>query len=215
MICDKKNLSFDTPSGANLSASITIYMNLWRKDMLKNIEPDFTAFENNIIDLIQEEQIKLGYQSETIRFYYPMESINSLLKTELNIDELKLVLDQFCIYVRDRLGKVTHSNKDNRFCMIIPPQGVTYVHSQIEDNHFLRELIMVISKHNCTMEDLVHVFKKYSDHVVVKEIQNGEFDYLLYFEEEQADAYRYCFKFDMGHAIYHRFTKQDYINNGF
>jgi hypothetical protein len=190
-------------------------MELWRKDMLKNTKPDFRAFENNIIDVIQEEQIKLGYQSETIRFYYPIESINSLLNTDFNIDELKVVLDQFCDYVQERLGKVSHSNKETRFCILIPPEGVTYVHTQIEDNHFLRDLISVISKHNCTIDELVHVFKKYSDKVVEKDIQNGEFDYLIYFEDEKLEAYRYCFKFVMGHAIYHRFSKQDYINNGF
>lgn len=183
--------------------------------MLRKTEPDFRALENNLIDVIQEEQIKLGYQSETIRFYYPMESINSLLNAELDIEELKAVLNQFCVCVRERLGEVTHTNKDTRFCIIIPPQGVTYVHTQIEDNHFLKDLITVISKHHCTIDELVHVFKKYSDNVIEREIQNGEFDYLLYFEDEQPDAYRYCFKFDMGHVIYHRFSKQDYVNNGF
>lgn len=183
--------------------------------MMKNTEANFRAFENNIIDLIQEEQIKLGYQSETIRFYYPIESINSILKTDLNIDELKQVLDQFCDYVKERLGEVTHSNKETRFCMVIPPEGVTYVYSKIEDNHFLRELIGVISKHSCSIQEITSVFNKYSDKVIQIKMDNGEFDYLLYFADEQADAYRYCFKFDMGHAIYHRFSKEDYINNGF
>ena len=35
----------------------------------------------NIMDVIAEEQIKLGYRSEVIYLYYPLKSLNSLLGT--------------------------------------------------------------------------------------------------------------------------------------
>lgn len=180
-----------------------------------NIEPDFRAFENNIIDVIKEEQIKLGYQRETIRFYYPMDSINSILGVKLTMDELKVVLNQFCSYVKPRLGEVKHSNKEARFCILIPPEGVTYVHEEIEDNLFLIEFIDVIRKHNSTIEEIKKIFEKYSNKVRFQAISSGEFDYLLYFEDGIPDAYRYCIKFDGSHASYHRFTKEDYDSNGF
>lgn len=36
-----------------------------RNFMMKHNEPDFNTLENHIIDVIKEEQIKLGYRSET------------------------------------------------------------------------------------------------------------------------------------------------------
>jgi hypothetical protein len=177
-------------------------------------KPDFSALENNIIDVIKEEQIKLGYKSETIRLYYPMESINNLLGTKLSVKDLQGVLNSFCFYVKERLGAVEFSNKDERFCIVIPPKGVTYVHEEIEDRYFLREFIGVISKHHCTIDDILKVFHRYSNKVNCKET-NGEFDYLIYFEDGQPDAYKYCIKFEDCHAIYHRFTDRDYENFGF
>ena len=31
----------------------------------------FSKLETNLIDMIKEEQIKLGYREETVRLYYP------------------------------------------------------------------------------------------------------------------------------------------------
>ena len=42
---------------------------------------DFTRLEKNIIEVIQEEQIKLGYRSELIRLYYPITSLNRFFHT--------------------------------------------------------------------------------------------------------------------------------------
>jgi hypothetical protein len=69
-------------------------------------KPDFKELENNIIEVIKEEQIKLGYASETIRLYYPLESICNLLGSDYTITELYDTLNQFCEFVRSRLGDV-------------------------------------------------------------------------------------------------------------
>lgn len=175
-----------------------------------NCEPNFRTLENNIIDVIKEGQIKLGYKSETIRLYYPMESLNNILGTKLCINDLQDVLEKFCFYVKTRLGNIEYSNKDTRFCIVIPPNGVTYVHKEVEDKHFLREFIEKIGKHNCNIEDILEVFHRYSNNIKYENMTNGEFDNLLYFEDGQPDAYKYCIKFEDGHAIYHRFTKADY-----
>lgn len=173
-------------------------------------EPNFTALENNIIDVIKEEQIKLGYQSETIRLYYPLESINNLLRIDYQLTELPTVLDQFCEFVNPRLGKVTYSNVNERFCFIIPPSGVTYVHEKVEDRYFLREFINKVNEHNCTLNEILKVFYNYSNDVICNKIDNGEFDYLIYFKDEHPDSFIYCLKFEDEHVAYHRFTKADY-----
>jgi len=178
-------------------------------------EPDFKALENNITDVIKEEQIKLGYRSETIRLYYPMESINLLLGGNYLIKELPAVLDQFIKHVNTRLGKVAYSNKDSRFCFIIPSSGVEYVHEKLEDNPFLQEFIDQIGTHNCTLDDILLIFHRYSDEVICKKMNSEEFDYLIYFVNGKPDAYKYCLKFEHNHAIYHRFTKGDYDSYNF
>jgi hypothetical protein len=178
--------------------------------MTKQNNPNFTALEINIIDVIKEEQIKLGYKSETIRLYYPMESINNLLGVEYSLTEVKGILDQFCEFVNTRLGNVTHSNVNERFCLTIPPNGVTYVHEKVEDRYFLRELIEKISGHNCTLDEILDVFHRHSDNVICNKVSNGEFDYLVYFEDGNPDFYMYCLKFEDCHVVYHRFTKDDY-----
>lgn len=173
-------------------------------------EPDFKTLESNIIEVIKEEQIKLGYKSETIRLYYPMESINNLLGKEYSMEQLQSELRRFCLFVEERLGKVEYSNRDSRFCFIIPPSGVAYVHELIDEQCFLKEFIEKISEHNCSIDDILKVFYRHSDAVKWEKVSHGEFDYLIYFEDGKPDSYLYCIKFEECHAIYHRFTRGDY-----
>ena len=44
---------------------------------------NFIALEKVICDTIKEEQIKLGYQKETIRLYYPMSSLVHILEEDI------------------------------------------------------------------------------------------------------------------------------------
>lgn len=178
-------------------------------------ELHFDSLENNIIDVIKEEQIKLGYRKETIRLYYPMESINNLLGANLSISELSKVLDKFCIYLKERFGEVEHFHNNTRFCFVIPEEGVTYVYEEVNDRTFLQEFIETISNHDINIEDILQVFHRYSDKVICEKMNHGEFDYLVYFEDGIPDTYRYCIKFEDCHAIYHRFTYADYVNFGF
>ncbi|MEY8355878.1 DUF3877 family protein [Lachnospiraceae bacterium 54-53] len=178
-------------------------------------ESIFKELEKNIIDVIKEEQIKIGYRTESIRLYYPIESICNLLGASYTVPELSEVLNQFCAFVTERLGNVEHSNTGSRFCFIIPPKGVDYVHESIEDNRFLREFIEKISSYDCSLEDLLGIFHRHSNNVICKKMNNGEFDYLIYFADGEPDAYRYCLKIENCHTIYHRFTKADYENFGF
>lgn len=155
---------------------------------------NFESLENNIIDVIKEEQIKLGYREETLRLYYPMESINNLLGAVLTIDKLSEVLYEFCIYLKDRFGDVEYYRNNTRYCFVIPPKGVTFVHEEVKDPIFLQEFIETISTHDCSLDDILSVFHRYSDNVICDKVDNGEFDYLICFENEVPDAYRYWHK---------------------
>ena len=80
---------------------------------------------------------------------------------------------------------------------------------------FLAAFIAAIGRHGCTMDELLAVFNRYGDRVHVEELHNGEFDWLISFEDGQPDAYRYCIADEGCHLTYHRFTKEDYEAFGF
>lgn len=178
-------------------------------------ELDFESLEKNLIDVIAESHIKLGYTKSPMGFYYPLESLNSLLGTELSVSEMEEVLEMFRKFAKDTLGKVSCSHNHTRFCILIPAEGMEYVHNTVKGTGFLKEFIEKVQYGNCDIEDIKEVFSRYSGNVRCEEIHNGEFDYLLYFEEGIPDNYRYCIKLEGGHITYHRFMQKDYEALGF
>ena len=73
---------------------------------------NFKKLENNLLDMIQEQQVKIGYMSGVTRFYYPLQSLNRLLGTELTEEEMQHAMEEFSDHACDRLGKVTASSKN-------------------------------------------------------------------------------------------------------
>lgn len=175
----------------------------------------FEMLENNIIDMIEEQQLKLGYLDETVRLYYPLSSLNRFLNTEDDEDMMTKHLERFANEVEDRLGKIDISHKKDRFCVAVPPIGAKYVHDRLNTDGFLARFITTVGKHGCTLDDVFAVFHAYSDCVHIEKVDNGEFDYLVYFEDGKPDDYRYCITNEMCHVIYHRYTKADYEDFGF
>ena len=55
----------------------------------------YDKLERNLIDIIKEEQAKLGFFKEDIRLYYPLSSLNHFFSATDNAEELisKLVLN--------------------------------------------------------------------------------------------------------------------------
>lgn len=171
---------------------------------------DFSRLETNIIDVMKEQQLKLGYMSETVRLYYPLLSLNRFLGTDYNIEEMGSELGKFCVEMREKLGEIKVSNKADRFCLAIPPEGSKYVHEHMKDGEFISDFIKTVGKHGCTIDEILQQFYKYSDKVHVEKMEREEFDYLVYFEDGIPDNYRYCITDEGCHIIYHRFTVEDY-----
>lgn len=166
--------------------------------------------EQNIIDIITEQQLKLGYRRETVRIYYPLLSLNRLLGTEADAAQMIDILSHFCDTVKDRYGSIRISEKGERFCFLIPPEGNEYIHEQETDHAFLQELIHTVRRHGCQIEEVLSLFHKYSHQVHIEKTEHGEFDYLVYFEDGIPDTFRYCITVEDEHIIYHRFTEEDY-----
>ena len=55
---------------------------------------------------------------------------------------------------------------------------------------------------------------EHSSHVECQKIENGEFDWMFRFAEDEEDPYYYCFKDEGIHIIYHRFLPEDYREFG-
>ena len=175
-------------------------------------QKDYDRLRDYLCDVILEEQIKLGYERETIRFYSPAASVANILHlADKSREAVAQALTPFCSYVRDRLGEVEVSKcSGERICFLIPAQGAEYVHENWEKNPFLEELIACFLQHGITLEDVRGIFDKWSDDVECIHIGSDEFDDVLYFADGKPDAYRYCVKFDGGHAFYHRFLTEDF-----
>ena len=126
---------------------------------------NFKKLENNLLDMIQEQQVKIGYMSGVTRFYYPLQSLNRLLGTELTEEEMQHALKEFSDYACGRLGKVKASSKNERFCITLPPQASDYVHENRKPGEFLVRFINTVARHGCTLDEVMEVFHAYSKHV--------------------------------------------------
>lgn len=164
----------------------------------------------NIIDVIKEEQIKLGYRKEKIRLYYPLPSLNALLGTQSASAQMELQLKEFFERNRDIFGDVKVSYKGERFCILFPEDASEYVNNHTKKEGFLYDFIHVIAQHDIQIEDVLQVFKMYSANIHFEKMNDAEFDYLIFFEDGQPDSYRYCLTDEGHHLIYHRYTKKDY-----
>lgn len=206
--------------------------------MRKMHELDYSNLERSLIDVIKEEQAKLGYYREDIRLYYPLSSLNHFLGTDVNADKMQKILEGtgenvdetrnivegkeagsataepivagMNARLSDKLGMVEVSHRGDRFCFHILPEGVEYVHENTKENEFIRELVNLVAKHGCTIDQIYELFTAHSDRVGREKMDNGEFDERIWFQDDADDPYYYCFKQEGGHMIYHRFLPEDY-----
>ncbi len=168
--------------------------------------PNYEELEKNICYVIKEQHIKLGYSANSRWLYYPLSALNHMLGTDCDAAGMEKVLEGFFDYAADRLGRGSVSYKGERFCLQMDAKASEYVHENVPDEPFLVELVETFSKHGITMEDVVAVFRRYSDKVRAEEADSDEFDMLVWFEDGEPDPFVYCLADEMGHVTYHRMT---------
>lgn len=166
----------------------------------------------NIIDQIKEAQIKLGYVRETVRLYYPTASLNAILEIEAkDAYEMAQWLEKYFSETETELGKIQAAVSGGRIELSVPPEGAEYVHREVDSPAFLVDLITLFQTHHCcTLEEIRKVFEAHGAYRCEKMAEGTDFDYVMYFEDTAVDEYYYCIKAEMGHTIYHRFTREDY-----
>ena len=170
----------------------------------------FDALKKSMIDAIEEGQLKLGYRDETIRLYYPLESLCALTGKKLDAAQMMRELEAFFTEDEAELGKIEISRRGDRFCLCIPEEGSAYVHEHFAETGFIYELIRLIGEHDCKLEDIRRLFLSHSENIYVEEMQGEDFDVMIRFPEGMGDPYCYCFRDEGCHVIYHRFLPEDY-----
>ena len=168
------------------------------------------TLEENLVDFIYEQQIKLGYSESSVGLYYPLDTLNKLLDVEQDADGMMECLAEFAVAVENRLGNITFSHSGDRFCINIPPKGSKYVYENVPQNAFLVDFIKLIGRHGCSIEQVKKLFEKYDENYIFEEIVDDDFDYCLYFNDGENSQYRYLLKDEGIHLTYHRFTIEDY-----
>ena len=173
---------------------------------------EYKRLEQSLIDIVKEEQAKLGYRKEDVRLYYPLSTLNHFFDTEDTVEEMEERLTHLPEDMKARLGEIAATHKKDRFCFHIPEQGSEYVHEHTAENEFIKELIELVREHGCTKKKILELFGQYSENTITEEMNNGEFDFYVRFPEESEDRYYYCFKDEGCHIIYHRFLPEDYAD---
>lgn len=160
----------------------------------------------NIIDQVQEMQLKLGFANESVSLYYPYDSIRFLLETDASDSEIPALLESTLP------EGITLKNTKSRVVVTLSPAVVSYIHEKYPPTDFLKEIIALFSKHHgITMDNISAVFEKYSpDYEQITMPEGSDFDYVFYFKNPEIDSFYYCIKDEFGHMIYHRFIESDY-----
>lgn len=179
----------------------------------QKLNMNINRFVDNMIEQIKEAQLKLGFVKESIRLYFPVESMCSLLQIKCGSgEELLSVLNEEKRFEDTVLGKIGFSLSKGRIEVRVSPDGAAYVHDCVSDPPFLAEIIDLFQKkHSLTIEEICACFAQFGENYVCEKMApDAEFDYVLYFLDGKPDPWYYCVRMEMGHTIYHRFTEEDY-----
>ncbi|WFR59383.1 DUF3877 family protein [Anaerocolumna sp. AGMB13025] len=172
----------------------------------------FKDLEENIETTIYEGLLKLGYQNnESFSIYYDLDLLNYLLGTSFETNEECLnYLKGFITFVNERYVNLRIDLERKRFRVTVPWEGISYIYRKNENNLFLKELIQTVNTHSFTLLDILDVFRRYSEDYICEEIDNSEFQYVIYFKDNTVDKFKYCFTFDQMGGYYHRLLDFSY-----
>ena len=180
---------------------------------------NFDRLEKNLCDNILEAQIKLGYDGRPMSLNYMLTSLRHLIGKKCSQAEMEHILFNFADHVEPKLGNISFRPITNGFCITVPSEGTAYINSSSDGKEFIRSLIEAVRSH-AGLDEIVGVFRSYSDDVAFSDSDNGEYQYLIYFPDGTPDDYRYCIAVEdemdgSTHITYHRFIKEDFEDFGF
>ena len=77
-----------------------------RKDYRIMYENGYKKLQDSLIDVIAEEQAKLGYMKEPIRLYYPLSSLHHFFESEGDAEAMQESLGGFPEATKEIYGEV-------------------------------------------------------------------------------------------------------------
>lgn len=176
-----------------------------------------TRLTNHIISTVYEGLIKLGtHGNENYTIFYDLDLINHLLGTTYT-DKMECLNDLIRVYhanTTDDTNDTLHMNlalEKGRFRITILASSIPYILSSGESNGFLKDIIELVKTQHFHIEDVKRLFESYSSDYTCEETNHPEFQYVLYFNQEKINQYKYCFSFDgCCGGYYHRLLDFDY-----
>lgn len=73
------------------------------------------------------------------------------------------------------LGAVQVTAKGDRFCIKIPEEGSVFVHEQMKGREFIQDLVELVGRHGCSLDEIRELFLKWSEYAVFEEIEDWRF----------------------------------------
>ena len=100
-----------------------------------------------MIDIIKEEQAKLGFRKEEIRLYYPLISLNHFFEADDDVDEMQTRLEQFPEEVKKKLGDICVTHKKTDSACIFRNREVSMYMNIRQKNEFIKKLVELMMNH--------------------------------------------------------------------
>lgn len=128
----------------------------------------YKRLEESLTDMVTEEQAKLGYRKETIRLYYPLESLNHLFACEAPVEDMQKMLADFpnCTTHGFEIAEISH--KGDRFCFQLAPAASEYVYRNREKNIFIYDLVKLLQQNGTTLQNMIDFSENGMRHVLLK-----------------------------------------------
>ena len=78
---------------------------------------NYNRLETSLIDVIKEEQAKLGYMKEKISLYYPLSSLNHFFGNETDAAGMMEILKDFPSYIEEKFGRSSSITQRRSFLL--------------------------------------------------------------------------------------------------
>ena len=171
------------------------------------------TLEKHVIDTVKEWQTKIGTDDAGVRLYYPKVSMCGYLKLPVEEDSEKICQEAEAYFEKSvpELGHVTVTEKADRFCVFVSPEGCDYINREIPVSEFLEGFLKVLKTQDMQqVRAYFQAFAKAHGTTVCEEDDEEDLGTVLSFADKDVEPYLYCVTDDQFGITYHRFTKDDF-----
>ena len=171
------------------------------------------TLEKHVIDTVKEWQTKIGTDDAGVRLYYPKVSMCGYLKLPVEEDSEKICQEAEAYFKKNvpQLRIVEVTEKANRFCVFVSPEGCDYINREIPVSEFLEGFLKVLKTQD--MQQVYGYFETFAGAhgtTVCEEADEEDLGTVLSFSDKNVEPYLYCVTDDQFGITYHRFTKDDF-----